>query len=104
MSSCTFSSIAKGCFEFECASIIDPHGCDKDSSGFPCILNGCITKTCSNAPSSLEDHTKCEEWNSNCTLNINGNACEYKHNNCSEYIESQCYNTKNGDKCIWRVN
>ncbi|CAD8049420.1 unnamed protein product [Paramecium sonneborni] len=109
---CTYSSQLGNCVDYLCEAIPDQVPCLQDYNGNKCMRRfGCIDKQCSKAPIEYNTNSKCEEWISNCTVNVlvfGSNkllkGCTMKKSICEEYYEQQCYTTKSGQKCKWSIN
>ncbi|CAD8095623.1 unnamed protein product [Paramecium sonneborni] len=106
---CTYNFQFQGCTDFTCENVQEADFCKIDSQGNSCSLNqGCILKQCKTAPSTYKTHQECEEWMSECTVQLFQFAstkaslgCVKKNIDCQFYQQEQCYTTIEGYKCIW---
>ncbi|CAK66664.1 unnamed protein product (macronuclear) [Paramecium tetraurelia] len=89
-----------------CQSVTDMTYCYKQKSGDICQFYSCTIAYCSKAPKNYNNHTQCEQWNIDCTVELKdsntGTGCVYKNQNCSDYNNaSQCKSTLDRIQCIF---
>ncbi|CAD8081493.1 unnamed protein product [Paramecium primaurelia] len=102
---CTYDYYHGICLDYTCETL---HQNDCLTNQLCKLPKKCKLKQCSDAPISLINHTDCQLWLNNCTVNVYQlsniqqiHGCTLKKLNCNDYHQQQCYSTIDDYQCKW---
>ncbi|CAD8207770.1 unnamed protein product [Paramecium octaurelia] len=108
LSTCTVQADGTGCVirASKCTDILVDKQCIKINDSKLCQWNSvklkCEDRACTNAPTTLINHTMCQDFLPTCTVKASGTGCQTLLDKCSAYtVIKHCVQTTSGSGCQW---